>query len=240
MDDELEKLLPEVTTAVTKAAGPALAGLLLYGSAVGGGYKPGKSNVNVLAVLRDLDTAAMKRLGPVITAWDEKVVVIHVTTTSEVRASAHIFPIHFLELSDHHKVLHGEDPTIGIVVEKADLAMSAEVELRGITRTLRRAVVFHGEERQALGAIVRRSFRAMVYALRGALRVVGDLPPTTDKHPTIERASKHFGLDQPLLLELLAFRRRMAPVSPDDIDRLAYGLLTEASKAADKVAALSP
>lgn len=234
----LDALLPVVTAALTDAGGDAVASVLLYGSAAGGGYKPGKSNVNLLAVLKSDDVAALRRLTPIVAKMRDERVIVHVTTESELAASARVFPLHVLELRDHHRVLFGVDPVATIDVTDADLRAAAEQSLRTIARGMREALTLHGDERRELAGAVRKRFRQLVYGLRGALRCVGELPPTTDKHPSLERAAKRFGLDHALLVALLAFRRRDAPIGPTDVDALAEGLLLAAAKAADGVRAL--
>jgi predicted nucleotidyltransferase len=235
MSPPLDALLPQVTSALREAGGDALTSVLLYGSAVGGGYKPGKSNVNVLAVLCDDDADALRRLAAPTARVKDDLVVVHATTVAELAASARVFPLHVLELRDHHRVLFGDDPTVGVAVPDVDLRLAAEQALRTVARGMREALLLHGDDRRAIADAVRPRFRQMVYGLRGALRCYDDLPPTTDKHPTLERAARRFDLDLDMLLALLSFRRRLAPAPPTEIDRLAQGLLTSSVKAADHV-----
>jgi hypothetical protein len=162
--------------------------------------------------------------------------IVHVQTLPELRTSARVFPIHTAELKDHHRVLWGVDPTESLVVAREDLRMYAERELLQVARAMRRSVLVAGDERRTLGNLVRRHFRQLIYGLRGLLRHVDKLPPTTDKHPTLEAAANEFRLDHEMLLSLLRFRRRLEPVTPAQVDSLAEGLLVAATRAAEAAA----
>lgn len=232
----IDASLPRLTDEIVKAGAGAIASVLLYGSAAGGGYKADRSNVNVLVVLSKLDVAALRRLSPIVTSWNERMYIVHAQTLSELATSARVFPIHTAELKDHHRVLWGVDPTESLEVSREDLRMYAERELLQVARAMRRSVLLAGEERRLLGNLVRRHFRQLIYGLRGLLRHVDKLPPTTDKHPTIEAAAKEFRLDHDMLVALLRFRRRMDPVTPARVDELAEGLLIAATSAADAAA----
>lgn len=231
--ESIDQALPKLTDEIKRAAADSLDSVLLYGSAAGGGYKANRSNVNVLVVLRDNDVQAIRRLSPIVKSWDQKLYIVHVQTLQELKWSARVFPIHTSELKDHHKVLVGNDPMTDVSVVTTDLRDYAERELLQVARAMRRVVLMNSGDPRMLGNLIRRHFRQFVYGLRGLLRHIGKLPPTTDKHPTLEAAASEFGLDRDLLVALLNFRRRLEPVSPVRVDELAEGLLVVATKAAD-------
>lgn len=233
--DAVDRMAPELVNEVRALCGAELFGVLLYGSAVGGGFKGERSNVNVLVVLKSLDVKLLQKLAPIVARWDRDLFIVHVTTLANVRASADVLPGHLLELRDHHRVLFGNDPTEGVEVSKAALLWASERDLHEIIRHLTRAVLLHGDSRQGLGGAVRRHFRTFLYTLRTMLRYEDRLPRTTDKHPTISAAAELFDLDEAVLLDLLDFRRRMKVVTPTRVSELADALLEQATKAAAKV-----
>lgn len=233
--DTVDRLTPELVREIRGLCENELYGILLYGSAVGGGFKGERSNVNVLVVLKSLDVGVLQKLSPVVAKWDHDLFIVHATTLANLRASAEVLPGHLLELRDHHRVLWGSDPTEDVSIGKRALLWASERDLHEIIRHMTRAVLLHGEARQQLGGAVRRHFRTFLYTLRTMLRYVDQLPKTTDKHPTIKSASAAFGLDEAVLLDLLDFRRRMKVVTPQQVDVLAGGLLEQLTKAAAKV-----
>jgi hypothetical protein len=232
--DTIDRLTPDLVRELRALCDAELFAVLLYGSAVGGGFKGARSNVNILVVLKALDVKTLRRLAPLVDRWEAQLFVIHVTTLVNLHASADVLPGQLLELREHHRVLFGTDPTEGIEVAREKLLWAAERELHELIRQMTRAVVRHGEARQGLSTALRRHFRSFLYTLRTLLRYAGRVLKTTDKHPTISAAAELFDLDEPVLLDLLDFRRRQALPTEKELVDLAEGLLQQATKAAEK------
>lgn len=232
--DAVDRLTPELLRELRALCEADLFAVLLYGSAVGGGFKGARSNVNLLVVLKTLEPKTLRALTPLVARWEARLFVIHVTSLANLRASADVLPGHLLELREHHRLLLGSDPTEGIEIARDKLLWASERDLHELIRQTTRAIVRHGEARAALGAAVRKHFRTFLYTLRTMLRYVDRVPKTTDKHPTISAAAEAFGLDEPMLLDLLDFRRRNGLPAERELLDLADGLLKEATKAAEK------
>jgi predicted nucleotidyltransferase len=237
--DAIDRATPELVRELRALCEADLFAVLLYGSAVGGGFKGARSNVNILVVLKTLEVKLLRKLAPLVDRWESQLFVLHVTTLANLQASADVLPGHLLELREHHRVLFGADPTEGIDVAREKLLWASERDLHELIRHLTRAIVRHGEARQGLAAAIRRNFRSFLYTLRTMLRYAARVPKTTDKHPTISAAAEVFGLDEPTLLDLLDFRRRSALPPEKELVDLAEGLLQQATKAAEKARDLS-
>ena len=102
------------------AAGANLAGLILYGGLARGRYRPGRSDVNVIVLLHDATAASLAPLAPPLqAAWRAVRVEPMVLTPAEVRHAADAFPTKFLDIKEHHIVLAGDDPFVGLEVARA-------------------------------------------------------------------------------------------------------------------------
>src|SRR5437660_1615736 len=94
---------PAVTTALDRlneelgrAAGTNLAGLILYGGLARGRYRPGRSDVNVVVLLRDASAQALAVVAPPLrTARRSANVVPLILTPAEVLPAALAFPTKF-------------------------------------------------------------------------------------------------------------------------------------------------
>ena len=116
--------------------GEQLEGMLLYGSAVRGEFIPGRSNLNILLLVSSYDSAVLKQYSALHRQWSkEQIVVPLFLTEEELRMSAAVFPLEFLEIQEHHRVLGGRDPFIGFHV-KTDRLREAVVQ--GLTSQLLR------------------------------------------------------------------------------------------------------
>ena len=98
LDPTLTEALSALTAKLTVALGGDLDALLVYGSAAGGGYKPGKSNVNLLVVLRDATPVATTKAGEALADAGELVLAVHALSKEELAALAKTFPIQLLDM----------------------------------------------------------------------------------------------------------------------------------------------
>ena len=117
LSNETQKLLQTYVKEVKAAFGDQLEGLLLYGSAVRGEFIRGRSNLNILLLVSFCDSAVLKQYSLLHRRWSkEQVVVPLFLMEEELRRSAAVFPLEFLEIQEQHRVLDGRDPFIGFHV----------------------------------------------------------------------------------------------------------------------------
>src|SRR5689334_15049091 len=77
---------------VQKLFGNVLEAVILYGSAAGGEYLPGKSNINLLILLAKQDTELLKQYATLHKQWRrEQIVVPLFLTAAEMKSSLELF-----------------------------------------------------------------------------------------------------------------------------------------------------
>src|SRR5436305_7632947 len=115
--------------AVTRALGPRLVALLLYGSAARGTHVPDRSDVNTLLICDGVDQALFDALTPLVRVW---IRAGHpaplILTEREWRESADAFPIEYEDMREAHRLLAGRDPRPGIHVHREQLPRPLEHE----------------------------------------------------------------------------------------------------------------
>src|SRR5437763_15522026 len=101
--------------AATRALGPRLVALMLYGSAARGTHVPKRSDVNTLLICDAVDGALFDALAPVVRAWTK---AGHpaplILTEREWRESADAFPIEDGDMREAHRLPAGRDAWPGI------------------------------------------------------------------------------------------------------------------------------
>jgi hypothetical protein len=189
-------LPPAVATALgaccedlVRAGGPALQGLLLYGSAARGRYRPGGSDVNVVVVLREASPEALDRLAPALQRGRRSVALEpFLITADEVPRAADVFPTKFQDIAAHHVLLHGEDPFSALVVPHAHLRLRVEQELRNLCHRLRRTYVGVRGDPQRLAAVLVDAVPGASVEFAALLRLLDHAPPTEDTPQAVLRA----------------------------------------------------
>src|SRR5256884_5527021 len=166
--------------AATRALGPRLVSLLLYGSAARGTHVPKRSDVNTLLICDAVDGALFDALGPVVRVWTK---AGHpaplILTEREWRESADAFPIEYADMREAHRLLAGRDPWSGIEVDRGHLRRQLEHELMGKLVRLRQAYAALQEDPKQLARVVVGSSGGFFTMLRAVLRLGGRPVPAS-------------------------------------------------------------
>jgi hypothetical protein len=138
-----------------------------------------------------------------------------ILTPAEVNPAAVVFPTKFLDMKDHHVVLHGADPFAGLEVPRAQVGLRIVQQLRNLTLRLRRRFVAVLDDPGAQAAALANLARPLAIELAALLRLAGKQVPPEDHTADIFRAAAAaFDADAEALARLAALRRG-EPVKED-------------------------
>ncbi|HVH08815.1 MAG TPA: nucleotidyltransferase domain-containing protein [Gemmatimonadales bacterium] len=163
---------------VTQALGERLVSLVLYGSTARGTHVPDRSDVNTVLVIDRVDDNLFARLDPAVRAWTR---AGHpaplIFTEREWRESADVFPIEYEDMRQHHQVLAGRDPWLGVTVRWEEMRHQLEGELVGKLVRVRQAYAALRGDPKRLAQVIAGSVGGFLTMLRAALRLAGKTPP---------------------------------------------------------------
>lgn len=170
--------LDELVSQLCSAYGDALRSVVLYGSAVAGEHHAKRSDYNVLVIVREIPFARLSELSAVARAWKDAGNPPPMTfTEAEWRTSADVFPMEYADILERHRVLWGEPPVDGIVVDRADLRLQLEREALGVVLRLRQAVLAAGTDPGEQRRVMEGSLSSVMIVFRALLRLHGRTPP---------------------------------------------------------------
>jgi hypothetical protein len=229
LPDETQKLLQAYAQDVKSAFGDQLEGLLIYGSAVRGEFLPGRSNLNLLLVVTGYDAAILKRYEPVQKRWSKEGVITPLfLTDQDVRTSSVLFPLEFLEIQEHHRVLGGRDPFVGFHVDAAKLADEVRQGLAGHVLRLRQRFAEAGGANDAVMILLPLAVTSTVPLLRGIQRMRG-WPVLTQSDAVVKDIADRLQLDLQGFHDALMLKRGMISPGPSEISRVFDRYLTAAN-----------
>jgi hypothetical protein len=154
-----------------RAVGDGLLAVIMYGSAVTHEYKPGQSDINIIVVLKDNSLALLKNLTPIATQWKKRNVAIPFFMTRDFIAQAvDSYPIEFLDIQLNHRILFGEDYFSHLSIERENLRLQCERELRGVAVHLRKEFVSSGGKEAFLNNLARASMQKLLPVFKALLR----------------------------------------------------------------------
>jgi len=218
----LERLKDELT----RVAGANLAGLILYGGLARGRYRVGKSDINIVVLLREASATALAAIGPALRAARRSAgVVPMILTPAEVHAAAVVFPTKFLDIQDHHVVLYGDDPFVGLAPPREQIRLRIMQQLHNLTLRLRSRYCAGFDDQGLLAELLTNVARPLAVELAALLRLAGKTVPDDDRSAAIfQLAATTFGVDASALEHLAALRQGQ-PVA-DELQSLFAHVLT--------------
>jgi predicted nucleotidyltransferase len=214
-----ENKLDDLVSRLQAASGNNLVSVVLYGSAAREEFHEQYSDVNVLAVFRDLSAGPLSALTAVIRWWthEEKFTPPLMMTDVELRESADVFAIELLDIQNTHRTLFGEDIVSTIQVPMNLHRVEVEHELRSTLLRLRQHLLLSPGNDGELKLVLAKSISSVLTLLRHALLALGNDPPR-DKARLAEHAGQVFGFDSLPLQTILDLRNnREHPVHTLDI-----------------------
>lgn len=220
LPEETQKRLQTYTKEVKAAFGDRLEGLLIYGSAVRGEFLRGRSNLNLLLVVSNYDTSTLKLYEPIHKRWSkEQVVTPLFLTDQELKSSSALFPIEFLEIQEHHRVLGGRDPFVGFHVDTRGLNDAVLQGLAGNLLRLRQRFVEGGGANDAVMILLPLSITSTIPLLRGLQRV-RQWPVLSQSDAVIKDIADRLQLDMRGFQDALLLKRGQITPGPAEIPRL--------------------
>ncbi|MGD0470412.1 MAG: hypothetical protein ABSA54_18690 [Terriglobales bacterium] len=215
-----EKLIDEFVERMREAAGTNLLAAILYGSAAAGDYVAGYSDVNLLCVLRETSFASLEAVAPAIEWWGkQKHRVPLLLSADEMRRSADVFSIEFLDMRRNYRLLWGEDVLQTLEIPMRLHRAQVEYELREKTILLRQRLLMVSGNAVAKWELLLRSLPAFGTLFRHALIALGDAGAGSKREAAARLAGK-LGVDASVFGELLDIRERKAERKAAKVDEM--------------------
>lgn len=216
----VQNVLRPYLAQVTKLFGQTLEAVILYGSAAGGDYLPGRSNINLLILLTQHDAELLRKYAVLHKRWQkEQVVVPLFLTIAEVKSSLDLFPLEYLEIQDQHVLLAGRDPFPELRTDPRNVKLQCQQETRGNLLRLRQRYVEGRAATEAIGMLLPLSLTALLPCLRGFLRVNGR-PAERSADAVLKTVQNELKIDIAAFEDVLKLKRGIISPGPAEMPRL--------------------
>ena len=220
LPDEYLQQLRAYVKDVQRLYGDALDGVLLYGSAVRGEFLPGRSNLNIVLIVKSARADQLKKYGAVHRRWaKEQVVVPLFVTLADLPAMSLVFPLEYLEIQEQHRLLAGQDPFVGFKVDQRHLLAEVLQSLRGNLLRVRQRFIEGGGSEEAITILLPLSLTAMLPVLRGVQRLLGR-PVLSQGEPLLKDFETFLSIDLSGLRDAWLLKRGQISPGQKEIPRL--------------------
>ena len=216
LPEEVQDLLTRYEAQINEDWSTDLGGLLLFGSAARGDFITGRSNLNMLVLVRCLSVDLLQRAGQLHQKWGKhKIVAPLLMTEDDLGRSVRLFPLEFLQMTQHHVVLAGHDPFAEFHVDRDQLAWQCEQELMSNLLRLRQRFIEGAGRIEAIQALLILSITAVLPCIRGFLHLM-EQPSKGKDIEILEGLPATFQFDPTTFLEILHIKRGLS--SPGSLE----------------------
>ncbi len=194
--------MPQASAELVTLAGDALRMLALYGSAVGAGFRPERSDVNLVLVLEPLQFVHVRRIAQWWARWRRhRVAAPLVLSRTELDRSRDVFPLELLDLRARHRTLAGADLLADLVIDHDAVRAECEREAKGKLLRLRALYVELTGSARDLHALMVDSRKTFLHVVRGLL-YVRDEAWAGDGAAAVRAFERHYACALPILAAL--------------------------------------
>jgi hypothetical protein len=203
---ELDSICQQFTTDIQSLYGNDVS-IILYGSAATEEYQVKKSDINLLVVLPDESMENLDAAQKLVSRWNRQKILPLFMNRAYITNSLDSFPIEFLNMQSVYRVLTGEDVLASLPIQKKDLRLQCERELKGKLMQLRQGFIQSGGRKKRLERLINQSVVTFVAIFRGLLYLKSESIPA-NKFQVILNACESFDeIDRSLFETLLALKR---------------------------------
>ncbi len=226
-----------------------LLAVAVTGEAASTAYRPGRTPIQTVVVLQEVDPRRLRSARPRLRRWARRRIPTPLFLDPlYIEGALDTFPLEFLEMSEHHAMLFGEERFLASIrIDRDALRLEVEEQLRGKMLHLWEAYLEQGGRRRELERLLQEPLPGFELALRGLLRLreldrdVADGPgahrePEAGSSPRstrpegvslIDEVAEMLEIELPVFGRLEQARIDGARLAGDDLDELFAAFLAE-------------
>jgi len=213
-----KEIFPDISGEYGKLYGDDLISIILYGSAAGGDYRPGKSDLNFLIVLSDEAIDHLGRAMEAVSRWRKKGVATPLfMTKSYIASSLDSYPLEFLNMQKGHLLAYGEDVLSDLTFDIEHLRLQCEREIKGKLLLLRERFLETEGKAKRIQALIAESITAFISIFRGLLHLKGAPIPST-RREIVAALAHEFPIDATVFVRCLDIKEggKISPAEAND------------------------
>ena len=212
--------------------------IYIIGSAVTSDFDTKTSDVDSLIVMSEKDLGIFEFLAQIGKKYGKrKIRAPIIMTYGYLQSSLEVFPIQFLNMKTINELAYGEDVLKDIKIEKSDLRLVCERELKGWTHNLGQAYIKSlGNDRILRELFV--SFLSSYIPLFRAILFLFDKELPKERNTVLDECEKVLKIRMNVFRELVTIKMGKYKPSHDDLKndfQKMYNILDEISKIIDKL-----
>jgi len=223
----VRELFQSYCAKIKELHGENLVSLIIYGSALGGDFIPGKSNVNLLIVLNHIDPPDLKKSVKLISSGQKKGIIPLMLTLEHIKTSTDVFPIEFSEMKENHLLIYGKDSLAEINVNPGNIRRQCEQQIKGGLIRLYQIYLETELKPKRMMTLLENSLVSLIPIFRNLLKLKKS-PYSFNKEDVINKLGEKFAVNKEIFLKI--WRIKQGKEKPENIEELWGDYLEEIEK----------
>ncbi len=223
-------IFPQITETYKTIFGDSLISIILYGSAAGNDYLPGKSDINFLIILSDNAIDNLESALNEVSRWRRRKVATPLfMTKAYITSSLDSYPIEFLNIKRNYHLVYGEDVLAEMTFDPHDLRLQCEREIKGKLLLLREGFLETDGKKKKIRELIGSSITAFISIFSGLLHLKGIEIPDA-KREIITLVAQEFSIDQAPFIKCMDIKTGKKDYSSDETSLIFKAYLAEVRK----------
>lgn len=198
--------------------GEKLVSVILYGSCASDECENEFSDINLIVVLNNLLAIDLKNANPALKDFMKtKHPLPLFMDKEEWFNSCDVYPIEYSDIKDRYRILHGEDIVKPLVLERTNLRLQCEHEIKNLLIKLRQNYLAQSNDLGAIEKLLKTSSKSFFALFRAILRLT-DTKVSFNHKEAIDSLSKKIKIDKDVFLKLLDFRTNSKAISKGEYE----------------------
>lgn len=209
--------------------------LTVVGSALTDDFRDGVSDVNTVVVLDEHGMAALQAVASQAEPMSRhKVSLPLLMTAAHIERSRDVFGVEFLDFQLTHETILGDDPFEAIALEKRDVRLQCERELKALLIRLRQGWIASCGDAELVRDLLISSAKGLTPLLRAMLWLKDIERPRTGE-ATLREAAARFGVELDAAITAQRWRYENPRLSDEDVNGVFVAVVESVDRLASAI-----
>lgn len=196
--------------------GEKLVSVILYGSCASNACENNFSDINLIVVINNLLAVDLKNAAVALKDFQKtKNPLPLFMDKEEWFNSCDVYPIEYLDIKERYSILYGEDIVKPLEVEKCNLRLQCEHEIKNLLIKLRQNYLAQSNNLKATEELLKKSSKSFFALFRAILRLTQDTVPF-EHAQAIDSLAEKVTIDKEVFLKLLDLRANSKAISKNE------------------------
>lgn len=198
--------------------GEKLLSVILYGSCASSQCENKFSDINVIVVIENLLAADLKKANSALKDFMKtKNPLPLFMDKEEWFNSCDVYPIEYSDIKERYSILYGEDIVKPLVLEKTNLRLQCEHEVKNLLIKLRQNYLAQSTNLKEIENLLKKSSKSFFALFRATLRLIEENVPFSHEE-VINSLAEKVKIDKEVFIKLLDLRTNPKAIQKNEYE----------------------